>query len=134
MTKKEILRYNKRCAKFLGWQRSEKHNYAFIIPKSFNIGNMSVDYYLPEYLEFHSDWNWIMKVVERIKFIEDNQGIFFGEEYYRINFEIDLLNGVDFRIDEDRIFMQTSFGKEELKEAVVKGISAFLKWYKKHKI
>ena len=67
MTDKEILNYNKRCAEFLG--------YVNITPtdKDFNIYEKKDCYsYIPNEIElismkFHSDWNWIMEVIQEIR-------------------------------------------------------------------
>lgn len=45
MDKQEILDYNKRCAELLGWENDT------------SLLN----------LRFHSDWNWIMEVVDAIE-------------------------------------------------------------------
>ncbi len=121
MTKKEINNFNKICAEFLG-VKFEIHS------STWRYKNLIVTELL-----FHSDWNWIMEVVEKIKYIEDNQEKFFGDEYYLIHFEIDLLNGVDLFIDKKRIFSQSAFGEGQLKEAVVQAINQFLIWYNENK-
>ena len=78
---------------------------------------------------YHKSWDWLMKVIEKIQYIEDNQEEYFGEEYFNIHFEIDFLNGVDLSIDGVRIFMQTAFDKGQLIEAVYGGVVTFIKWY-----
>ena len=77
MTQQEVLDYNRLCAEFLGWEYIDKdshpnayENYGWWLKgtyskdvdalnnpnwKGFNSG-----------LKFHSDWNWIMEVIEAI--------------------------------------------------------------------
>jgi hypothetical protein len=51
--------FNQVCAEFLGWEQGEDgyynrdmhHDYSFV---------------KPDEMKFHSDWNWIMEVVEKI--------------------------------------------------------------------
>ena len=85
MTQEEILEYNKRCAELLGAEH--------YIPKAW--------YYFPQYREhyyfknryypnrftikmmkFHSDWNWIMEVVDNI--LEKCSNLDNMEIYYKI--------------------------------------------------
>ena len=59
MTKQEIENYNRLCAEFLGWKKHEKFN-----PPYFTSENGG---WWEKELKFHSDWNWIMIVVEAIE-------------------------------------------------------------------
>jgi hypothetical protein len=129
MTQEEINNYNRLCAEFLGFKYKNQAKFWAIYPLDNSSYLRKLGYVRMDKLEFHSDWNWIMEVVEKIKYIEDNQEKFFGEEYYLIHFEIDLLNGVDLFIDKKRLFSQSAFGEGQLKEAVVKAINQFLIWY-----
>ncbi len=108
MTQEEILEYNKRCAYFLGWKYIEdgdiwnpgiSYNYSFIYTDN---------------LQFRSDWNWIMEVVEAIDKIQHTQVDILGK-YCRISSK-----GIDFK----------GSSKEDKKEAVVQAINQFLIWYK----
>lgn len=63
MTQKEIIEYNRLCAKFLGGvYHSDMTRYWFHLPVDWN------DDFAPttEELKFHSDWNWIHEVKEKI--------------------------------------------------------------------
>jgi len=75
MTQEEILEYNKRCALFLGYTY-----YPFVKEGKYPSGLPGwqlpkANFKLPETylgrthrdLKFHSDWNWIMEVVEAIE-------------------------------------------------------------------
>lgn len=141
MTQKKILEYKKRCAEFLGWKKAYEDGedpLMYVIPKNFawsKFYNISDEYeaLTVEDLQFCESWEWMMEVVEKIKYIGNNQEKFFGEEYYSIHFEIDLLHGIDLFIDKERLFGHSAFGEGQLKEAVVKAINQFLIWYNKNK-
>lgn len=127
MTQEEI-EYNKKCAEFLGW-----HSEAVIHDANPKHPNLSEEYFRvpddiispfrwlkPRHMEFHSDWNWIMEVVEAIE-------------------ELDVV--ASFQIEQPTIFIWVSsedstFKGIEIdinimskKEAVVQAINQFLIWY-----
>jgi hypothetical protein len=114
MTQEEILEYNKMCAEFLGVDinfstevykdsKSTLRQYIHGKPKS-------------EPLLFHSDWNWIMEVVEAIEKIYHIQGV-------EINGNCCLIKTYTFH----------KHRSETKKEAVVQAINKFLIWYNKNK-
>ena len=89
MTKKEILEFNKKCAKFLNSDVNKGLKRIYIKDmedKNMIFHNHSVDYdtyewngteniyYIPfDILEFHSNWNWIKEVLDKIASLnEDN--------------------------------------------------------------
>lgn len=66
MTQEEILQYNKRCADFMGLKISIK------LEDGYSCGTWykptdNENEYLPCPVMYHSDWNWIMEVVEAIE-------------------------------------------------------------------
>lgn len=70
MTQEEILEYNKRCAEFLGYINTTPTDKDFDIyhnEKGMIIGNKIHTMIEPMSAKFHSDWNWIMEVVEVIE-------------------------------------------------------------------
>lgn len=106
MLQKEILEYNKLCAEFmkLGTQlHMTEHLF-------------TGEYMDTDSLQFHSDWNWIMEVVEAIDKIQHTQLDILGR-YCRISSK-----GIDFK----------GSSKEDKKEAVVQAIHKFLIWYKEN--
>lgn len=106
MTQEEILEYNKRCAEFLGWRKTHpniKNWHIYITP----IGSISYDKML-----FHSDWNWIHEVVEKMKDI------------------INPKEHSDTTFSTLRREVQIHLGRSN-KEAVVQAINQFLIWYYK---
>lgn len=131
MTQEEILDYNKRCALFLGWKEtSEQFKIDWVgcktkerldkIDKEANIYipilEKDGDVIFPDFsvINFHSDWNWIMEVVEAIEQLE--------------NVRVKMLqNSCDiFVIDKDKFITVTKTSKQE---AVVQAINQFLIWY-----
>jgi hypothetical protein len=52
--------YNRLCAEFLGWKQNSKKT-TFYVDK-----NDSRHIYEIQDLKFHSNWEWIMEVVEKI--------------------------------------------------------------------
>ena len=62
MTQEEIFDYNKRCAEFLG---KEYNDNRIVTPYSHFSGQNPTGKVWEE-CKFHSDWNWIMEVVEAI--------------------------------------------------------------------
>ncbi len=95
--------YNKMCAEFLGWK---KNNHSFIFDESecmLCLSNVFI-----EDLKFHSDWNWIMEVVERIE--SKGYDVFSGQS--------------DMEIESNKC--------ATLKESAVQLIWQFLNWYKEN--
>ena len=74
----------------------------------------------------------LLPIIYKIQEIADNTNTYL-KDYYRIEFNIDLLNGVTLKIDKERIFMKTAFGPDQIQEAVYNGCEEFIKWYKTHK-
>ncbi len=140
MTKKN-LEYNKRCAEFLGAEIIDT-NQRICIDKmkdsEFIFHNASVDlgtygydskgkniHYIPfDMLQFHSDWNWIMEVVEVIEKLGLNNIIAYFvkieahcSKIYNFNYSVNAKNGICFEF----------YGKR--KETICKAINKFLEWY-----
>ena len=104
--------FNKLCAEFFEWKQNSKKS-TFYVDK-----NDGRHIYEIQDLKFHSDWNWIMEVVEKI---ESLKGI------------------KQFHIVENSCYMngglivgsfQNPLGK---KEAVVQAIWQFINWYNEQK-
>ena len=104
----EVNDYNRRCAEFLGWNKTHpkiKDWHIYITP----IGHVSYDKML-----FHSDWNWIMEVVEAINKTQNPK------------------QGGDTTHSTLKREVQALLGKSA-KEAVVEAINQFLIWYEQNK-
>ena len=137
MKEEEILEYNKRCAEFLRASKTDKRcsiNPEYIFPTfTFYKAEMEPDYRGGSYLEhnehcnivalcemkFHSDWNWIMEVRDKI-----------------------IVLGFNVLIGNNNCVIEQPYGKSSLqlpcivdrttKQAVVKAIDKFLTWYEKN--
>ena len=129
MTQEEILQYNKRCADFLGisngYFKSEidcptpeyqwmctHANCTYEIQKE-DFPLLSVW----DYLKFHSDWNWIMEVVEAIE---------------KLGYDV-VIAKTSCSIKMNKQLVKAALMLETKKEAVVEAINQFLIWYNKNK-
>ena len=113
MNKQEIENYNRLCAEFLGWKNLNDDSFPEYV-------NPLGDFYQLKELKFHSDWNWIMAVVEAIE-------------------ELDII--ASFQIEQPTIYIWKSSETSTFegisidiftmskKEAVVQAINKFLIWY-----
>ena len=102
-------KYNRLCAEFLGWKledgyynRDMHHDYSFV---------------KEDELKFHSDWNWIMEVVEKIHYFKT---LIISNNHCEVHFMI-----------EDN--MRINVHARTTKEAVVEAIWRFLNWYNEQK-
>ena len=116
MTQEEIENYNRLCAEFLGAYFCNDDLTAY--PNGYWIiddDEIDLPYNLED-MDFHSDWNWIMEVVEAI----ENKGfdVFINTCVCRIT-----------DVGEDRFEDIETFVNNNKKEAVVQAINKFLIWY-----
>ena len=115
MKEEEILEYNKSCAEFLNWEKSDT---VYRTIEYYNNEKIVGNYKHTVNMKFHSDWNWIMKVLQRI---ED------------LNFSVELSNigtqNYVCYIRSGGIKVIYSNILETKKEAVVQAINQFLIWH-----
>lgn len=102
MTQEEILEYNKRCAEFLNLHRDEE------------VAIFNMKAYPYDWLKFHSDWNWIMEVVEAIEKLKGIKQFHIVENSAYMNGSLNVGS------------FSNPLGK---KVAVVQAINQFLIWY-----
>lgn len=111
--------YNRLCAEFL--------DYEVVQTKSgeplYKIGEY--EYYLHK-LRFHSDWNWIMQVVEKIESLLHRPNELDTPIYCVTNFR----NIVKIETVNDEIVWVKRSSK---KEAFIQAIWEFLQWYNEQK-
>jgi hypothetical protein len=131
--------FDKLCAEFVGWEFVYKKGY---VNGYSTINNNFIGYqYIPTiHLKFHSDWNWIMEV--RNKILSINQ---YSETGQRFTFSLNATtkfrkneNDKPFKvrvkgvsISYPRPFIEVNSFDE--KEAVVQAIWEFLQWYNEQK-
>jgi hypothetical protein len=128
MTQEEILEYNKRCAKFLGYINTTPTDKDFDIyhnEKGMIIGNKIHTMIEPMSAKFHSDWNWIMEVIKSIQKI-----IIKNDEEFCIEFYQGLPNKSKTFVSIGELGTES----EDPKEAVVQAINQFLIWYNTQKL
>lgn len=132
MTREEILQYNKRCAKFIGYNfkyytddKSKKtSDITFVWGSEADIFKRcnnwwrcsltpsdSCSWYFPKDLKFHSDWNWIHEVIEAVEKLDSED------------------NSVEFNRQLDNCLSLIIYSK---KESVVEAINKFLIWYEQN--
>ena len=136
MDREFILDFNKKCAEFLGWKRAYAHEFDkygycqtvdgyetpfvnIISDEQIIEYNNSRFTYSESELQFHSDWNWIMEVVEAIEKLKFNVRITKSSITIEtsVGCEFDLKTIYSFHSDEYPITK---------KEAVVHAINNFL--------
>lgn len=139
-----IIEYNKRCAEFRGLKRGfwisqekpltdDKKQWWDIKGKTF----LGTSVYYDRDLKFHSDWNWIMDLVEAI----ENINLTFIEGFSCFTFKIKDCRCViemhpQFALTDEKLaesfYAAEMYTHENSKmEAAVVLIDKFLIWYKK---
>jgi hypothetical protein len=124
MTQEEVLEFNKRCAEFLGYINTTPNDKDFDIyhnEKGMIIGNKIYTMIEPMSAKFHSDWNWIMEVVEKI--LKD-----YRTDFY-LDFDMPVSDTFTVSIGSDGKYRSDGESKINSKEAVVQAINQFLIWY-----
>lgn len=133
MTQEEIIQFNRLCADFLGW---EFDGVEFCAPEGFKViipfgwkekrtGALhcfETTLFKPVGLKFHSEWNWIMEVVEAIEKTDITE---LSNSAPIVSVR---LVGCDIKFyNNERLPILTNAATK--KEAVVKAINQFLTWY-----
>lgn len=109
LTKEWIDQFNKKCADFLNWGIISTKSGELLYKNSRTLS----EYYI-HMLRFHSDWNWIMEVVEAIQ------------------------NTTNPKTQEDtthltlRLNIQANLGRVN-KSKTIQAIDQFIDWYNKQK-
>lgn len=139
MKQHEILEYNMRCAELLTISEEIENelvaypeqqysplcsyaNAAYITDKEDNPDNT-----VWNYCKFHSDWNWIMEVVEAIEKLEVWDKEYDSEYSVNILNKCCLIDSLDYKTPVEYSCAETK------KEAVVQSINQFLIWYEQNK-
>lgn len=125
MNQQETIEYNRRCAELLGKDK-KGDDVTWTFPSYLN-GRLWVDEHFfnndDDYcgrrqteiheLKFHTDWNWIMEVVEKIESLAKEEKV---KNWSRQNKNI-----FDFKLTESK------------KEVAIEAINQFLTWYNANK-
>lgn len=139
MIKEEILKYNKLCAEFLGFKCSindqfELPNMMTFPPKNGSNLCHTAKICCLEDMQFHSDWNWVMEVVEAIEklkyVVQIRTSPTISEKWisYTITIQENTINAL--WNNKFIIKYESDYSNNETKkEAVVQAIYNFLIWY-----
>lgn len=127
MTQEWVEQFIKKCADFLG-KDYDTEIYSVCTNHLYDCG-----YRNPEYIEnpinwdcYHSDWNWIMEVVERIENTKTTD-LSNAEPFVTIR-----LVGCDIKFyNKERLPILTN--AKTKKQAVIQAIDQFIDWYNKQK-
>ena len=120
-----ITESNKIIAEFLEWNKGENYSDEFQFYEAFG---ESVYQTTPSEMKFHSDWNWLMKVVEKIHSMQ-SYGVLINP------------NGTYIQDEDDKVICMT-FKNEEVNgeiisssniEATFNCCAEFIKWYNEQK-
>lgn len=110
---KWIYQFNKKCADFLEWESDSK----LVSVKKEHLKIVDRLVYSLDDLKFHSDWNWIMVVVEHIVELPKTH----NETFWK-------LNGKVFNIK--HMAFHEIIGN---KKTLTKRIEQFIDWYNENK-
>lgn len=121
---------NKIIAEFMGYEniKSNKEHPMYKIPKfaytENNFGSIeTIDTFSPYFddMVFHSDWNWLMEVVEKIeRYLYDEIGT---------EFKIDIFAGASIYIHTTKTYIHFPYNNSSKIEAVYNACLEFIKWY-----
>ena len=114
----KTLENNKLIAEFLNLTSQVIFEQVFTVSE-----NGKTKFYKKDELEFHTDWNWLMQVVEKIESLE----IFDRMGRFNINTKNFDENYTSFITDKDEDFIQCE-GETKIK-AVYNAVVEFIKWY-----
>ena len=122
-----IIENNKIIAEFLDWEfddLSETFETPFlklVEPQAF--GDEQFSCKLQDFeLEFHSDWNWLMRVVEKIENLQDENNC----AIYNVQIEQSFTEIIDNHTSETIIY---DIDADSKIEAVYNIVIEFIKWY-----
>lgn len=108
LTQEWITQFNKKCAEFLGSELKNDGQFDYWTYDHLGFDPMKIrgSSWVSGNFEFHSDWNWIMEVVEKI---------------------VEIPDGVGYE------FKRTIEGYFHRKQSVIQAIDQFIDWYNKQK-
>jgi hypothetical protein len=138
MKKFDKREFNRLCAEFMGYKHLVNTQYSLPNETGIPLPHKTATVCYLEDMQYHSDWNWIMAVVDKIR-IASISG------YETPCFEFKIQNGwckIDLHCQIDILFENVADDfyshvenqkEETLKESVVQAIWQFLNWYEKNK-
>ncbi len=136
MTPQEIIDNNKLLAEFLGSEIEEtlkgEKVYCLLMPDENDLSGFKKEFFAPDELKFHSNFNWLMKVVEEI----ENLGMLFKVARWRE--EEDLTNGYWCTISDsfsgvEFVDSGCIYDTETRIEAMFLACAQFVEWHNQNK-
>lgn len=124
MTQEWIAQFNKKCAEFLGFKYHEGSEYWTTLlwgGNGFTLRQMG----------FHSDWNWIMEIVDKIESLEDKQ--FYMEWFWLNKTNVGLYQRETNSGSTLWEYIARFSDAKTKKQAVIQAIDQFIDWYNKQK-
>lgn len=119
----DLMKGNKLIAEFMGLQRGKDHAGRSII-KHWQI--KGVGYFDDKELKYHSSWDWLMPVVEKI---EENHKTVIAISYWGDKHYMNIMTGVGLMrstLDNPSKFM--GVGETKI-QAVYSAVTQFITWY-----
>lgn len=119
MTDNKIVEGNKLIAEFMGWSKSDYHN----TPNKMYNGAIGIHV---DHLQYHTSWDWLMPVVEKIEDcrIVDDYGFSVNIDNWQVIIK-SLLSG--------KIITSNLSGAKSKIEATWQAVVEFIKWYNQNK-
>lgn len=141
MSKFDRKKYNKLCAEFMGFEQYEIENKSNGYFVDFKDGFAPYPRSLGS-LEFHTNWNWIVSVIEKIESLDDSKLHYQwkdvdGEDRSNFNgYSVDI-EGCECRIwlhlELDPFQLISSATSNNKLDATISAIYNFLCWHKEEK-
>lgn len=130
LTQEWIEQFNKKCAEFLGayWCNDDLENF----PDGYWMidGDLELPLHLRDF-QFHSDWNWIMEIVDKIESLEDKQ--FYMEWFWLNKTNVGLYQRETNSGSTLWEYIARFSDAKTKKQAVIQAIDQFIDWYNKQK-
>ena len=124
---KNIVESNKLIAKFIGWKENKDMEAKLISGGITYYFQKNDEACIPEAMCYHSSWDWLMPVVEKIESLpdEENNGKFFFKIYQD---SVSIFNNGDY-INE----LIEVMGQGSRLNNVYQACIEFIKWYNEQK-
>lgn len=129
MNQQEIIEFNRKCAEFLGFKKSDFYHVNKTLYYIKDTDCPVKFHGRDDTLQFHSDWNWIMEVVGKIQsldIVHDNT-----RSYDSVFKEWQCTFSPSYKTHDFDYIAGRSKTLE--KEAVVEAINQFLTWHNANK-
>lgn len=129
MTQEWVYRFNEKCAEFLGYVNTTPTDKVFSIyeKKGGEFGKLIETMSM----NFHSDWNWIMQIIEKMegeKYI--SEGCLVLDEFRIESFQVVVRAWLT---PKHKLYKVIPCEPKTKKESVIQAIDQFIDWYNEQK-